>query len=94
MSFIEGYDPAHFLDDDDDEPPFVDGCDVPFLTGWTLGRIWARLQTSSIVRAVVPTYGTEMVIRIAEAKGLPFKAEYLSDTFMLVQIGTPAERTV
>lgn len=89
MSFIEGYDPSHFLDTDD-EPPWVDGCDVPFLAGWTLGRMWERLQTAPIVRSVVPSYGAEMLIRMAETKGLPFKADHLSDRFMLVTLGTPA----
>ncbi|GGK61506.1 hypothetical protein Sme01_03250 [Sphaerisporangium melleum] len=88
MSFVPRYNPDHYLDGDgEDEPPFEDGMDVPFFTGFTLGRMWQRLKTGSPVRAVVHTYGTEMVIRMAEAKGLPFSAEYLSDSFSLVTIG-------
>lgn len=93
MSFLPDFNPDHFLDrDDEDEPPFEDGCDISFLTGWTLGRIWQRLKTDSLVRTVLHSKGSEMVMRIAEAKGLPFQAEYLSDSFMLVTIGHLPER--
>lgn len=86
MSFNPTYNPDHFLEVDDGAP-VEDPCDVRSMAAWTCGRMWQRLQTTTIVRSVIPSVGTEMVMRMAEAKGLPFSAEYLSDTFMLVTIG-------
>lgn len=93
MPFDPTYDPAHYLDrDDEEEPASEDGCDISFFTGWTLGRMWQRLKTDSIVKAVVHAKGAEMVIRMGEMKGIPFTCEYLSDTFMMVTLGSVEER--
>ena len=85
------FNPDHYLDADPDaepEPAVEDGHDVSFFTGWTLGRMWQRLKTDSIVKAVVHARGAEMVIRMGEMKGIPFTCEYLSDTFMMVTLGS------
>lgn len=93
MSVDPTYDPSHYLDRwDEDEPADGDGFDISFFTGWTLGRMWQRLKTDSIVKAVVHARGAEMVIRMGEMKGIPFTCEYLSDTFMLVTLGAVVEQ--
>lgn len=92
MSFDPTYNPDHFLESDNGAL-VEDACDVRSIAAWTCGRMWQRLQTANIVRSVVPSVGAEMVMRMAEAKHLPFSAEYLSDNFMLVTIGDLAAQT-
>lgn len=93
MPFDPTYDPSHYLDDEDEEEPaFEDGFDISFFTGWTLGRMWQRLKTDSIVKAVVHAKGAEMAIRMGEKKGIPFTCEYLCDNFMMVTLGSVDER--
>ena len=75
--------------DDEHEPPFEDPTDWVFLSAWRLGRVWERLRTEQFVKAVLPTCSAEMALRIAEAKGLPFSGQHLSERFMLVTFGTP-----
>lgn len=74
--------------DDEQEPPFEDAMDWAFLSAWRLGRVWERLRTEQFVKAVLPACSAEMALRIAEARGLAFSGQYLSERFMLVTFGT------
>ena len=68
---------------DTDEPEFARGVEV--------GILWQRLETEPSVRATINARNAEMVMRIAEAKGLPFAAEPLTDEWLSVSIGAPGE---
>jgi hypothetical protein len=71
---------------DSDEPEFT--------RGFALGMIWERLGSHPEgVSETVRAESAEMLIRIAEAKGLPFTAEPAGDSgeWLWVTIGTPAE---
>lgn len=64
---------------DTDEPEFSRGVEV--------GMIWARLDHEYPVHATVRAENAEMVMRIAEARGLSFAAEPLSDDWLAVTLG-------
>jgi hypothetical protein len=59
-----------------------------FRRGVEIGMLWEQTE-----RAVVPVQATvhadcaEMVIRIAEARGVPFTAEPIGDDWLAVTIG-------
>jgi hypothetical protein len=63
--------------------------DPEFARGAEAGILWQRLETEPFVRATITTRNAEMVMRIAEAKGLPFSAEPLTDEWLSVKIGVP-----
>jgi hypothetical protein len=64
---------------DSDEPEFRRGVEV--------GILWQRLEHEFPVRATVHADCAEMVMRIAEARDLPFAAEQVDDTWLHVTIG-------
>jgi hypothetical protein len=69
---------------DTDDPQFVRGVGI--------GMLWQRLeQEPQGISATVRAESAEMVIRIAEARGLPFSAEPAGDSgeWLWVTIGTP-----
>lgn len=71
---------------DSDEPLFA--------SAFGLGMIWERLSHHPEgVAETVRSESCEMIMRIAEAKGLPFTAEPAGDSgeWLWVTIGTPAE---
>jgi hypothetical protein len=70
---------------DTDEPQFT--------RGFALGVVWERLtHHPEGVAETVRAESAEMILRIAEAKGLPFSAEPAggSGEWLWVTIGTPA----
>jgi hypothetical protein len=68
--------------------PF-DSDDPEFARGVEAGILWHRLDSGEFpVRATVSARNAEMVMRIAEAKGLPFSAEPLTGEWLSVCIGT------
>lgn len=64
---------------DTDEPEFRRGVEA--------GMLWARLEHECPVRADVHADNAEMVLRIAEARGLPFAAEPVDGEWLSVIIG-------
>lgn len=71
---------------DTDEPEFT--------RGFSLGMLWQKLEHDPRgVEATLTVECAEMVMRIAEAKGLPFTAEPAGDSgeWLWVTIGHPVE---
>lgn len=66
---------------DTDDPEFTRGVEA--------GIIWAHLETYRCHEGIVSNANAEMVIRMAEARGMPFHAEELGDEWLYVTIGTP-----
>ena len=66
---------------DTDEPAFRRGVEI--------GHLWARVLECepAPVREMVHADCAEMVMRIAEARGLPFSAEPVGDDWLSVCIG-------
>jgi len=67
--------------------PF-DTDDPQFRRGVEIGMLWERLEREFPVRATVHADCAEMVMRIAEARELPFTAQPLGDDWLAVTIGT------
>jgi|HubBroStandDraft_2_1064218.scaffolds.fasta_scaffold54488_3 hypothetical protein len=66
--------------------------DFEFTRGFALGQLWERLERHPEgIAATVLAASAEMVMRIAEAKGLPFTAEPAGDSgeWLWVTIGSP-----
>ena len=53
------------------------------------GLLWACLDHQPFVEASVHADNAEMVMRIAEAKGLPFTAGETAPDWLHISIGTP-----
>ena len=70
-----------------------DSDDPEFTRGFAAGQIWERLEQSGYAERLVTTSNAEMVMRIAEAKGLPFSAEDVGYDWLQVRIGHPTPRT-
>lgn len=64
---------------DSDEPEFRRGVEV--------GMLWAHLDHMGCAEATVHADCAEMVLRIAEAKGLRFSADAIDDNWLRVVIG-------
>lgn len=67
---------------DTDEPEFRRGIEI--------GILWQRLEHEYPVRATIHADCAEMVVRIAEARSLPFAVEWADDTWLHVIIGIEA----
>lgn len=63
--------------------------DPEFARGAEAGILWQRLEQEDRVTAAISDRNAEMVIRIAEARGLPFTAEPLGEGWLTVTIGHP-----
>lgn len=61
-----------------------------FVRGWQLGMLWARMEDAGRAEGLVYTRSAEMVMRIAESKGVPFTATVHDDTWTWVTIGEPS----
>lgn len=66
--------------------PF-DTDDTEFARGVEAGILWQRLEQEPGVQTAITAKNAEMVMRIAEARGLPFSAEPLTDEWLSVTIG-------
>jgi hypothetical protein len=73
------------------------GCILPFDTqdpefarGVEAGILWQRLETEPAVSATVTARNAEMIMRIAEARSLPFSAQPLGEQWLTVHIGNTA----
>jgi len=66
--------------------PF-DTDDTEFRRGVEAGALWAHLEHEPYVAKTVHADNAEMVMRIAEALGLPFSAKPLGDDWLAVTIG-------
>jgi hypothetical protein len=64
---------------DSDEPEFRRGVEI--------GMLWAGLVRDGYAEASVHADCAEMIIRIAEATGLPFTADPVGDDWLHVTIG-------
>lgn len=58
-----------------------------FYRGFEAGLIWAHAANSGGLDAIVHTVNVEMVLRIAEALGLPFRGDPINDNLMRIQLG-------
>ena len=68
---------------DSDEPEFRRGVEA--------GMLWADLEHLPGVTVSIHADNAEMVMRIAEARGLPFSAEPVGEDWLRVTIGSPVE---
>lgn len=68
----------------------LDSDDPEFRRGVEIGMLWARLEYEPVVQATVHADTAEMVIRIAEARDVPFSAEQLDGDWLEVTIGALA----
>jgi hypothetical protein len=66
--------------------PF-DSDDPQFRRGVEIGILWSGIKHTGCAEATVHADCAEMVIRIAEAKGLRFTAEAIDETWLHVTIG-------
>lgn len=67
---------------DTDDPQFARGVEA--------GILWQRLETEPFVQGAITARNAEMVMRIAESRGLPFSAEPLTGQWLSVTIGNQA----
>jgi hypothetical protein len=88
-SFVEG---EPFPNPGDDGATW--GCVLPFDTddpefarGVEVGMLYAELTCTGEFEGIVRGSNTEMVMRIAEKRGLPFVADSLDGDWFVVRIG-------
>jgi hypothetical protein len=68
-----------------------DSDDPEFARGVEIGILFERLERDGCLdHQTVTAANAEMVIRLAEAKGLPFRADALGDGWLSVSIGEGA----
>lgn len=60
--------------------------DPEFVRGFELGQLWERIERDGAVSQLIHAENAEMVMRIAESKGLRFRAEYAGDGWMTVAL--------
>jgi len=58
-----------------------------FRRGVEIGMLWTRLQYEPFVIATLHSDNAEMVMRVAEARGLPFTAEEAGPDWVHITIG-------
>ena len=64
--------------------------DAPeFTRGFEAGQLWERLERDGHADQLLHAENAEMVMRMAERKGLTFRAEDLSNGWLQVVIGPP-----
>jgi hypothetical protein len=63
---------------DTDEPEFT--------RGFEAGQLWERLERDGIAAQLIHAENAEMVMRMAEEKGLRFSAEDVGDGWLSVAI--------
>jgi hypothetical protein len=66
--------------------PF-DTDNAEFARGVEVGILWQRLETEPSVTTAIKDKNAEMVMRIAEARGLTFRAEPLAEGWLTVTVG-------
>lgn len=57
-----------------------------FVRGFEAGRIWARMDTEHHFETTIHAANTEMVMRMADAKGFRFEARELNDDWVHVEL--------
>lgn len=67
---------------DTDEPEFT--------RGFEAGQLWERLERDGRAAQLIHAENTEMVMRMAESKGLRFCAEDIGDGWLTVTVGGAA----
>lgn len=74
----------------DDEMSLVlpfDTDDPEFTRGFEAGQLWERIERDGVADQLIHAENAEMVMRIAEVKGLTFRAEDVGDGWLTVVIG-------
>ena len=71
--------------------PVLDNDDPLYMRGFVLGILWESAQRDRWIAADVDDGAAEMVMRIAEAAGLPFAAEPAGEGMLHVVIGRPED---
>lgn len=84
------------LSEQDDERPYgmvlpFDTDDEEFVRGFVLGMMWRSLELQGWAHGLVYPRSAEMVMRMAESKGLSFTAIAHGDDWLEVTIGTPVD---
>ncbi len=64
-----------------------DSDDPEFTRGFEAGQLWERLERDGYAGQLIHTENAEMVMRMAEAKGLAFTAGDVGDGWMQVAVG-------
>lgn len=69
--------------------PF-DSDEDEFTRGFEVGALWERLDRDGFLhQPLAHASNAEMFMRMAEAKGLPFRAETVNEEWIGITIGTP-----
>lgn len=70
-----------------------DSDDPEFTRAFEAGQLWERLSRDGwLYQPCAHASNAEMLIRMAESKGLSFKAETINDDWISITIGTPVEQ--
>lgn len=64
-----------------------DSDDPEFTRGFEAGRIWQATEEARPWSGLVSAGNAEMVMRIAESRGMTFRGEYLGNDWYEVEIG-------
>lgn len=66
--------------------------DEQFVRGFEAGILWRRLEVEEGVEMTVRADNAEMVMRMAEARGVPFTADPTEDgEWLFVRLGTAVD---
>jgi hypothetical protein len=68
-----------------------DSDDAEFTRGFEAGQLWERLERDGFAGQLIHAENAEMVMRMAAAKGLAFRAEDVGDGWMQVAVGREPE---
>jgi hypothetical protein len=68
-----------------------DSDDPEFTRGFEAGQLWERLERDGYAGQLIHAENAEMVMRMADAKGLAFRAEDLGHGWMRVAAGREPE---
>lgn len=68
-----------------------DSDDAEFTRGFEAGQIWERLERDGYTGQLIHAENAEMVMRMAESKGLMFRAEDVGNGWMQVTVGRVPE---
>jgi hypothetical protein len=68
-----------------------DSDDAEFTRGFEAGQLWERLERDGYAGQLIHAENAEMVMRMAESKGLVFTAKDVGDGWMQVAVGREPE---
>lgn len=83
------------MSDEDGEYGLVlpfDTDDPEFTRGFETGQLWERLERDGMADQLIHAENAEMVMRMAEAKGLGFRADDVGNGWLAVTIAASLPR--